>query len=112
MKTLDLFILLLYYAQTNTKPLYLRKDYITEYKQIHGHDLFEQLHFIHAFSRCDTSSVFGIGKGIAFKKLIGNKQFNRISPPFTSFDTSKEEIEQAGEKAMFILYDGDINNNK
>ena len=80
-----------------------------EYKKILGEELCEQLLFIHAFSGCDTtSSMFGIGKGTSFRKLIGNEQLKDISHTFTSYDTPKEEIELAGEKAMIVLYNGDL----
>lgn len=80
-----------------------------EYNKILGEELCEQLPFIHAFSGCDTtSSMFGIGKGTSFRKLIGNERFKYISDTFTSYDTPKGEIELAGEKAMIVLYNGDL----
>ena len=60
--------------------------------------------------------MFGIGKGTVFKKLISCKQFLDISQTFTTFNTPKEDIEVAGEKAMLILYNGgretDINSRR
>ena len=80
-KDTDLLILLLHYADTDPdiKDLYFRSDKtcatnvhdINSLKAIIGPDICSQLLFIYAFTGCDsTSRIFGIGKKMAFKKLV------------------------------------------
>ena len=62
--------------------------------------------FIHAILGCDTtSSVFGIGKGLALKK-IKLPHFTKQAEVFQQPNRSKDEIASAGEAALVCIYGG------
>lgn len=62
--------------------------------------------FIHAILGCDTtSSVFGIGKGLALKK-IKLPHFTKQAEVFRQPNRSKDEIASAGEAALVCIYGG------
>ena len=62
------------------------------------------LPFIRAFTGCDSSSkIHGIGKGMALKRLITDKQFQLYAEVFHK-SSDKTEILRAGENAMIALF--------
>ena len=66
------------------------------------------LPFLHAIGGSDTTSrLYGIGKGVVFKKL---GEILEYSEPFLSKESDKEIIRVAGEKIISILYGGQAEN--
>jgi len=62
---------------------------------------------IHALLGCDTTSrIYSIGKGAAFKKCKTDPQFRKFLLIFVDGTSSKEDIVEAGEKLLLILYGG------
>ena len=56
---------------------------------------------------CDTTStVFGIGKGVALKQLRNSENFNIQAEVFNRRSVTTEEIAIAGERALVSLYSG------
>jgi len=53
-----------------------------------------------------TSRLYGIGKATELKLIMDNEHFRQLAQIFESSDSSKDEIMEAGEKAMVILYRG------
>ena len=115
----DLLILLLYHADVNSKPLYFQSckragnkiiHDIISYKKILGNDICSNLLFLHAFTGCDsTSSICGIGKASAFKKLLSNLEFKAIACSFTLSNQSNDDINLLGRKVMSKLYSNSTN---
>ena len=64
------------------------------------------LPFLHSLSGCDsTSRLFGIGKGIALKRL--NKEYLKAHGQlFMNTTSSKLDIIIAGEEALTCVYGG------
>ena len=63
--------------------------------------------FVHAVLGCDTPSrLFNIGKATALHKCQQNKEFVANATKFVEANTSHEEIVEAGEKALLIVYSG------
>ena len=112
----DLLILLLHYAQTDSRDLYFRSDksaattvyHINSLKSVLGNKLCSQLLFIHAFTGCDsTSRIFGVGKRAAFQKLAkGNSVLKSCADQFLSPNQEKKVIEHIGSKVMAVLFGG------
>lgn len=64
------------------------------------------LPFVHAITGCDTTSrLFGIGKGIALKKLRTDPHFKHQAEIFAR-ESPKMEVVRAGEEALSCLYGG------
>jgi len=56
---------------------------------------------VHAFRECDTTSTLhGIGKGVALKKLTTDVLFYQQAEAFNRPSATKEEIVLVGEKAL------------
>lgn len=86
--------------------LRLKKWDILQTKRLLGENVCSMLPFIHAITGCDTTSrVFGIGKGMALKKMISDNYLKEQAVKFTGV-TSKTEIIQAGEETLLSLYNG------
>ncbi|XP_072153362.1 uncharacterized protein [Bemisia tabaci] len=61
--------------------------------------------FIHAVSGCDTTSAFrGKGKGTFIKLLEKCAEVSRIAEKFNEIDCTQEELCQAGEQLVLLLY--------
>ena len=114
----DLLILLLYHADVNSKRIcfmsganksnvkLVKKWDILQTKRLLDQNVCSMLPFIHAITGCDTTShVFGIGKGMALKKMISDNYLKEQAVKFTGV-TSKAEIIQAGEEYLLCLYNG------
>ena len=115
----DLLILLLHHAKPNGHNLFLcnqgkrglsGKLWNIQAIQEHlGVQTCRHLLFVHAILGCDTTSrLHGIGKSVALKKVISNNtDFIQAANVFIGKSSSKKEIEDAGEKALLILYGGE-----
>lgn len=63
--------------------------------------------FVHAILGCDTTSrLFGLGKGLAMKKMKKNSVFLVQSEMFHKSGQTPEDITAAGEKTLISLYSG------
>ena len=93
----DLLILLCHYASSDANSIYFRPEQrrnmktaarvwnIKETKLKLGNELCDNLLFVHAFLGCDmTSSVFGLGKGLALKKHLKDENFRECAAVFTN----------------------------
>ena len=68
-----------------------------------GSELCLLLPFVHAVSGSDTTSrLYGVGKGVALRKLRSDSAFKEAAYVF-SRQSSLEEIVAAGEKALCSL---------
>jgi 5'-3' exonuclease len=66
-----------------------------------------QILAIHAISGCDTtSSVFGIGKASALKRIARNKESILLTDVVGSCDATANDVAAAGLKLMVLLYGG------
>ena len=72
-----------------------------------GEDTCIFLPFVHAIVGCDTTSrVYGIGKGIALKKVMNNDHFKEKAAVFMSENKSKKDVIKAVEEALVCLFGG------
>lgn len=116
----DLLILLIYHASTESNDLYFKpepkksmKNYrvwnIKAVKQHLGPAVCSHILFMHAILGCDTtSSVYGIGKGVALKKFTISSDFREQAMVFDTHSASTTDVVEAGEKALVCLYNGKL----
>ena len=65
--------------------------------------------FLHAILGCDTTShLYGIGKSTALKKFKSSLCFRQQAMVFSQESATLEEVPSAGEKALVILYSGNL----
>ena len=115
----DLLVLLLHHADMNAHELFLAPEpkqaskkrrvwCIQQSKELLGPAICSYMLFIHAILGCDTTSrLFGLGKGLAVKKVKNDALFCKQAKVFSqSHPTAKKEIVAAGEKALVALYGG------
>lgn len=110
----DLLVLLCHHAQLDSHPIFFKQTgktskvwNIQNLKKDVGNEVCKYLLFGHAILGCDTtSSIFGVGKGIALKLIIKNKNFRKQAAIFSNEFSSKKEIEEAGQAALLIVYGG------
>ena len=58
---------------------------------------------------CTTSHPFGLGKGLAVKKIQRDTHFRKMARVFNRYKAAyKEAIIEAGENALVSLYGGDL----
>ena len=113
----DLLVLLLYHAEMDAKELFFRPEPrqrdmtmrklwdIKKTKTVLGHNITSSILFAHALLGCDTTSrVHGIGKDIALKKAKINEQFRQLAGVFNRSDSSREDVIEAGEKALLSVF--------
>ena len=67
-----------------------------------GKNVCDNILFVHDI----TSKLYGIGKATGLKLITDNEHFRQLAEIFESSDTSKDEIMEAGDKAVVILYRG------
>ena len=115
----DLLILLLYHVDLNSKDVYFipepkgtstksRKWDIKTCKTKLGLEICSNLLFVHAVLGCDTTSrLYGIGKAAGLTKIQNNDDFQNIARVFLQDGVSKNDVIEAGERALVILYGGD-----
>lgn len=112
----DLLILLLNYSSDCQFSLQFRSDVqrqkstspvydIHLIRQVLGPNMCMYLLFLHAFTGCDTTShIHGIGMSTAFKKLMNSDELQNVAEIFCKEDRTQAEIEDAGKKAILLLY--------
>jgi len=62
---------------------------------------------VHAISGCDTTSaLYGLGKGRAWQRLIGNQDAYEACQILTRSDVLHDDIMSPGLKLMALLYGG------
>lgn len=72
-----------------------------------GKELCSSILFCHAFLGCDTTSKpFGKGKCASLKLQNTNSDFKIVSKIFYESESTKQDIDTAGENAMCIVYGG------
>jgi len=77
-----------------------------------GDDVCNELLFVHAYSGCDCR-IFGIGKQLAFRKLVKSDPVSVIKSCASAFilqNKSQEDISDLGEDLMVDLFVGKSNN--
>ena len=110
-------MLLLYYYDVTSNDLIFKpeakrnaKQRIWAMKSVKtklGTELCSNVFFIHALLGCDTTSrVFGIGKGSALKKFVDCSYFREQASVFNRTNASREDIIEAGERALVSLLNG------
>lgn len=114
----DLLVLLLYHADMTANELFLVSESkqatksrrvwcIKQSKELLGPQICDNLLFVHAILGCDTTSrLFGLGKGLAVKKVKTDSLFREQSEMFHKSEQTPEDITAAGEKALVSLYGG------
>ncbi|KAK6172757.1 hypothetical protein SNE40_016353 [Patella caerulea] len=113
----DLLVLLCFHADPHSHGLFLRSEGGKNTKSLRiwninwlqitlGPEVCHLLPFVHAMTGCDTTSrLFGMGKGIALRKLNSDPQFRGNAEVFSN-EASKKDIICAGEKTLTCLYGG------
>ncbi|KAL8565480.1 hypothetical protein ACOMHN_025573 [Nucella lapillus] len=107
----DLLVLLLYHVTDNLHGVYFmpsgRKAKLWDIKTTRakiGTETCKRLLFAHAITGCDTTSrMMNIGKSLPVKLLRKSTLFQKIADVFMAASTH-QEIEEAGEKAVVLLY--------
>jgi len=100
----DLLILLLHYSRTDNEIIYFRYDAnkqskehrvynISLLKETLGDDVCNYLLFVHAYSGCDSNSIYGIGKKSAFRKLVKSDPVMSCAGAFILQNKSQEEYQ-------------------
>ena len=114
----DLLVLLLHHAEMDAHDVYLTSEpkkssqrnkiwCIRQSKQLLGPDVCDHILFIHAILGCDvTSHLFGLGKGLAVKRIKSDLQFCQQAKVFNQVGQAKDDIIVAGESALVSLYGG------
>ena len=74
---------------------------IRQYKRLLGPDICDHILFIHAILGCDViSRLFGLGKGLAVKRIKSDFQICQQAKVFIQIGQAKEDIIVAGERAL------------
>ncbi len=115
----DLLILLCITQTSDGNELYFRPELKQNAKSIRvwnietskeklGSRIHSQLLFIHAIAGCDTTSrLYGIGKPASLSKIQCSDEFATIGNVFMQENAKKDDIINAGENALVLLYNGD-----
>ena len=78
---------------------------IKETKNLLGPSVCKNILFVHALLGCDTtSSIYGIGKGVALHEIKTDALFREQADVFNRAVATKKEVVEAGEKALLCLY--------
>lgn len=112
----DLLYVLCSHFKTGSKTVFFKYDGKGSRKQLWdigkletaiGTDIMRFLPFVNAIAGCKTTSHFyGVGKGTALKKMLKNPDFQTIATTFTDPKSTVSEINEAGERAIVMLYNG------
>ena len=117
----DLLVLLLYHFQSSMKDIFLCCE-VTKFRS-HSRSLISirqacahlgpvathRLLALHAIGGCDTTSaLYGIGKGVMWKKMCNNDEAGPLCNVLESESASHEDVEVAGLKLMALLYGGKL----
>ena len=116
----DLLVLLLHHAEMDRHDVFFdpkprqtsmknRVWCIKQSRQLLGPEVCNNILFIHAILGCDTNShPFGLGKGLAVKKIQRDPHFRKMAHVFNRYNVpNKEAIIETGENALVFLYGGD-----
>jgi len=77
-----------------------------------GKDICDNILFIHAILGCDTTSrLYGIGKGTSLSKFKASNMFREQAQMFNSDSVSTNDVIDAGEKALVLIYNGKLPDN-
>ena len=113
-----MLVLPLYHAEMDAHEVFLKSEpknsaqqnkiwCIRQSKQLLGPDVCDHIFFIHAILGCDvTSRLFGLGKGLAVKRIKSDFQLCQQAKVFNQIGQAKEDIIVAGERALVSLYGG------
>ena len=111
----DLLVLLLFHCSTEHNRVFMKSSTskfdvrIWDIKQVQGAlgpNLWKYFLFAHAIGGCDTtSSLFGIGKSLPFKRLKDSIAYNENAHIFM-LSSHHEQIIAAEEGALVVLYGG------
>lgn len=72
-----------------------------------GEERMRQLVFVNAISGSKTTShLFGVGKGVALKKLLNVNDFQAIASVFGNSKSKIPDVVEAGNRAIVMLYNG------
>ena len=116
----DLLVLLLHHVDTNANALYFRPEPKQKSKKKRlwnnqssrkklGPAICSRLLFVHAILGCDTTSrLYGIGKPVALTKIQQATELPKIADIFMEENANRDDIVKAGEKALILLYNGDL----
>ena len=100
----DLLVLQLHHAVMDSHGVFLKSEpkkstqqnkiwCITQSKQLRGPDVSDHILFIHAILGCDVSSrLFGLGKGLAVKRIESDFQFRQQAKVFNQIGQAQEDI--------------------
>lgn len=115
----DVLVLLVHHFKYDMSDIYLRSDNsqkdsatkkiisIREIRDSIGKEAAEQILVLHAISGCDTTSaLYGIGKGRAWHRLIGNNEAFELSQIISNCHTSHNDVLVAGLRLLVLLYGG------
>ena len=114
----DLLVLLCYHVNNSCKHVVLKqtqyqntkKKYIWHIQDTQtnlGSETCSNLLFLHAILGCDTTSrIFSLGKSLSLKKFRMDNEFRECSKTFHREEASHEEIIEAGQKALVVLFNG------
>ena len=117
----DLIALLCYHASLDSHDLFfspepkkntkkLRIWNIRATKEKLGQNICNNILFIYAILGCDTTSrLYGIGKGTSLSKFRASSLFREQAKVFHSDSASKHDVIDAGEKALVLIYSGNVN---
>ncbi|CAC5425518.1 unnamed protein product [Mytilus coruscus] len=113
----DLLVLLIHHVNQQCKRVIFKSDKmainkkmkiwnIQQTEEFLGEDNCNLLPFLHSLTGCDsTSRLFGIGKGLALKKL--NQEYLKMQGKvFMNNNSINADIIKAGEEALTCLYGG------
>ena len=76
-----------------------------EDKVLLGDNIYRMLPFLHAVTGCDTLRMFGVGKGLALKKLNNDGYLKQKALLFNN-NLKQPEVIKSGEEAICCLYNG------
>ena len=110
----DAIVLLLHHADENSHAITVMPQQrsssskvwpINVLKQQLPKIIVQNILFLHSVLGCDTTSrLQGVGKGSGLKKLSDDKDFTKIAKVFIENSMAHEDVAQAGEKALMVLY--------
>ena len=91
-------------SESNTSSQQKQIWCIRQPKQLLGLDVCGHILFIHAILRCDvTSRLFGLGQGLAVKRIKSDFQLCQQAQVFNQVAQAKYDILVAGERALVSL---------
>ena len=111
----DILVLLIYHWKINMAILYFKSEAkkmmwkVQDLRATAGKSLTSHIHFIHAWSGCDTTSAtFGQGRTFLPKNFHGKgfEELQHISSIFSESQITPEDVVKAGSHVFVNLYGG------